>query len=102
MTDVRILTASVGSGYTHRVAFRDEGGAPIDPAAVTFKVDAPDGTITTYTYPSSAEIVKDGVGRYRVVHVPTAAGTWRFEFGGAGANYNRVFSGTVVATDTVP
>jgi len=102
MTDARLLTASVGSGYTHRAAFRDDDGAPIDPSAVTFKAKAPDATVTTYTYPADTQIVKDAVGRYHVVHVPTAAGAWHFEFAGTGATYNRVFTGLLVATDAVP
>lgn len=46
-------------------SFRDAilGGA-IDPDVVKLSVRSPDGTVTTYTHGTDAEVVKDQVGEY--------------------------------------
>lgn len=79
-------------------------GALADPATITLKLRAPDGTIATYTYPS-AEIVRDSVGTYRGIVVPNDDGEWLYEWvsTGAGAGVaNGSFTVTPSISDALP
>jgi hypothetical protein len=67
-----------------------QGGTPIDPGAVTLKVELPDGTPTTYTYP--ATMTKDSTGNYHVDISITQQGTYQYRWtstgGGAASEEN--------------
>jgi len=63
-------------------AFTTAGGTAQDPGTVTFKVKAPDGTVTTYVHGTDAELVKDSTGNYHVDVSAAAAGAWHFRFAG--------------------
>jgi hypothetical protein len=57
-------------------------GTAADPTAVTAKVKAGDGIVTTY---SGAQVSKDSTGNYHVDVPITAAGRWYYRFEGTGA-----------------
>lgn len=46
------------------VEFKNLAGVFVDPGQVRVKVRDPKRIITTYTYPTNPEIVKDAVGKY--------------------------------------
>lgn len=62
------------------------GGAAIDPDSVSFRVKAPDGTVTVYVYLTDAELVKEATGVYHVDVDANANGEWfyRWESSGLG------------------
>ncbi len=59
-------------------------GANVNPAAVMFKVRAPSGLVTTYTYGVDAELVRDATGVYHVDVSASDAGTWAYKFWSTG------------------
>lgn len=62
-------------------AFKDSAGTAIDPSVVKFKFKRPDtGAVTTYTYGTDSQLVKDSVGNYHVDVSADAAGAWRYRF----------------------
>lgn len=60
-------------------------GVATDPTAVFFKVRAPNGTETLYTYGTDAELQKASVGNYYVDVDATISGTWYYSFYSTGA-----------------
>ena len=59
--------------------FTDENDAAFDPDVVTFEFRTPAGTVTTKSYPTDAEVVKDAVGTYHMdidTDVVNADGHW--------------------------
>lgn len=62
------------------VTVMDSAGAAADPGALRLKVKPPAGAVTTYTFGSSAEIIKDAVGRYHADIQLTAAGVWAYRW----------------------
>lgn len=62
-------------------------GVPSDPSVLWLKVRAPDGTLTTYTYPTSVQVTRQAAGVYVGAITLTAAGIWvyRWESSGVGA-----------------
>jgi len=61
-------------------AFTDADDNAQDPTAVYFKFKDPGGNITTYTYGSDAELVKDSTGNYHVDVNADEVGTWYYRF----------------------
>lgn len=61
-------------------AFANAAGTPIDPAVVRFEFTAPDGVVTTYTYGTDAQLVRDSLGIFRVDLNATARGTWLYRW----------------------
>ncbi len=59
-------------------------GVATDPTTVTFKVLAPGGTMSTYTY-ALAQITKDGVGLYHKDISCSEEGIWHYTTIGTGA-----------------
>lgn len=62
-----------------------------DPTTITFRLQAPNGEITPYSYPSDTELVRDAVGTYHVIAQPltlssasTVKGTWNYAYRGTG------------------
>ena len=73
----------IGDKVILRAAF-DTDGAPNDPTTLTAQVRRPDGTMTTYTYLTTADIVRDSTGRYHLDVVIDQAGTWYVRWAGTG------------------
>lgn len=57
---------------------------PTDPAIVRLKWKNPAGVITTWTYLTDSQVVKDSVGQYRANLDVTTNGTWSFRWEGTG------------------
>jgi len=55
-------------------------GAPIDPSTLVVKVKAPDATIATYTYGTTAFPIKSAAGVYYVEVTPTQVGEYWYQF----------------------
>lgn len=91
----------IGTLARLKAAFTDaETGAAIDPATVTFRVRAPDGTVTDYSYP--ADVTKTGVGAYQADVDLDQSGTWRWRVFSTGAGQGAQEDGfTVLASKTV-
>lgn len=53
---------------------------PFDPAVVKCDVRSGSGTITTYTYPTSPQIRKLGVGNYACDILGTVKGDWSYRW----------------------
>lgn len=60
------------------------GGVDVDPTTVSFKFKTPAGVVTTYTYPASAQLVKDSTGDYHVDLSANEDGQWWFRFESTG------------------
>jgi hypothetical protein len=60
-------------------------GTPTDPTAVTCRVMAPSGTVTTYTYGTDTALVKDSTGTYHLDITLTEPYTWHVRWQGTGA-----------------
>jgi hypothetical protein len=58
--------------------------ANVNPAAVLFKIKTPSGTITTYTYGTDAELVRDSTGVYHVDVDAAEHGNYTFKFWSTG------------------
>lgn len=65
-------------------AFTNAAGTATDPTTVVCKVRSPSG-ITTYTYGTDAELVKDSTGNYHLDINITADGQWWYRWEGTGA-----------------
>jgi hypothetical protein len=59
-------------------------GANVNPDAIMFKVKAPSGAITTYTYGTDAALVRDATGVYHVDVSATEAGQYVYRFWSTG------------------
>lgn len=57
----------------------------IDPTTVVCRVKAPDGTVTSKTYGSDVEVVRDATGVYHLLVLITQSGTYRYRWEGTGA-----------------
>lgn len=57
-----------------------QGVTAIDPTVVMFKFHAPGGAVTTYTYGTDAQLIRDGVGLYHIVLTLATSGTWAYQF----------------------
>ena len=55
-------------------------GAPVDPSTLVAKVKAPDATITTYTFGTTAFPIKSAEGVYYVDVTPTQVGEYWYQF----------------------
>lgn len=58
--------------------FATAAGTATDPTAVRFEVIAPDGTKTSYTYITDAEVVKSSTGVYYVDVDCDQSGVWEY------------------------
>lgn len=63
---------------------RTDTGAAADPTTPTFKIKEPDGTVTTYEYPTNAQLVKDSTGNYHVDWTTDQIGKHYYRFSGSG------------------
>lgn len=58
-------------------------GVPTNPTIAQAFIKAPDGSVSTLTYPD-ANFVRVGLGRYEIYHNVDVAGTWWFRGEGLG------------------
>ena len=73
---------AVGTKIRLSAAFTDLSDAASDPGGILFKIRAPDGMVTTYTYGSDVALVKDATGNYHVDWLIAASGVHRYGFYG--------------------
>ena len=66
------------------VTFTDSAGSAGDPAAITFRLRAPDGTVTAYVYGTDAELVRTAAGVYYVDWTCAKPGRHAYRFEGVG------------------
>ena len=52
------------------------------PDTLTFKVKTPAGSVTTYVWPTDAEVIEEADGIYRVDVLANLAGDWAYQFSG--------------------
>jgi hypothetical protein len=64
--------------------FRDIAGKLIDPSTVRFRFTPPGASTTTYVFGADAQLVRDGLGRYRVDVDALAVGTWHYRWESSG------------------
>jgi hypothetical protein len=64
-----------------------QAGSALDPTTVSLQVRTPDGTITTYVYPTDSALVRTATGAYRLDYAITLAGQhwYRWVTTGTGA-----------------
>lgn len=77
---------NIGDVVSLEGAFTNQSGNAVDPGQVGFKIKSPTGTITTYTYPADAQIIRDSTGNYHVNWEPDRAGIWVWRFEGLVSN----------------
>lgn len=73
-----------GDAVRCSVEFRNLDGTLADPSTVVAKYRNGTGAVTTKTYGSDAEVVRDATGLYHIDISPDAAGTWYYRFAGTG------------------
>lgn len=85
MSDCLLSSAPflLGSAARMTVACAGPDGAYADPIELRLRTLDPAGTVTTYTYPDAAEIIRDAIGHFRAdIPLPLAgAWYWRWEAG---------------------
>lgn len=59
--------------------------ALIDPTTLICKVEDPTGTKVTYTYGSSAELTRLGLGLFKLRIAVAVAGVWKYRWTATGA-----------------
>lgn len=65
--------------------FRDETDALADPSTVTFVVEPPEGSTTTYVYGVDSEVTRSGVGVFVLTVIVTDIGNTGIRATGTGA-----------------
>lgn len=66
------------------VTFQDLLGVNTDPTSVTAKIENPSKVTTTYTYLSTADIVRSATGVYYIDVDLDEGGIWKYRFEGIG------------------
>lgn len=79
------LTAMPGSIVNVRVAFKDPdaNNAAYDPPTVSIRLKRPDSTVSTFTYGTDVEVVKESAGHYLFRLSLALEGTYRWVWTGA-------------------
>ena len=70
----------IGETARISVSISDVVNVAADPGALRLKVKAPSGTVTTYIYGTSGELVQDSVGHYHADILLDAAGNWAWRW----------------------
>lgn len=70
----------IGQVVRISVAATDADATAADPGGLALLVKSPDGTITTYTYGTAAEVVRTATGAYHADIALDTAGTWRWRW----------------------
>jgi hypothetical protein len=74
----------MGSVVRIQVEIKDDDGTYVDPSTLVFKLLAPSGALTTYTYPASIQLVNDSDGIYHVNYNVDEPGIWTYRFESTG------------------
>lgn len=82
------LQVIVGQRVSVEGAFR-LGGVLTDPLVVKAYTRAPNGALTTLTYPTT-DLTRDMAGVYRIEFTATAAGTWAVRIEGSGGGVEAI------------
>lgn len=64
--------------------FKNTAGADINPTTITCQIKKPDSTITSYTYGTDAELIRDSTGNYHLDVNANAVGRWYYRFSSTG------------------
>lgn len=71
----------VGDVILFTALFTDAvSGAAVDPTAVFFGLRDPSGNLATYQYTVDAEVIKNGVGDYKISLAVDETGTWSYRW----------------------
>lgn len=70
----------IGETARLSVAITDAANAPADPGALRLKVKNPVGTVQTYTYGVSGEVVRDSAGAYHADILLATDGHWAWRW----------------------
>lgn len=81
-----INSYDVGDVVRVQGVFKNAAGTTVDPTAITFKFQVPDGTITTYIYGTDAEVVRSATGTYYCDITTTDEGRYSCRWAGTGNN----------------
>lgn len=73
-------TYYVGNLVRVSVVFTNSVGTAVDPTAVKCQVRTPAGVVTTYTYGTDPEVVKDSTGNYHLDVNASTEGLWRYRW----------------------
>lgn len=93
---------SKGATVRIRVTFEDpDTGVPVDPNSVSIKVRAPGGTVTTKTFGTDAEVVKEATGKYLYRLTLSEEGTYRWKWTGVATDETAVIPGTLESMSEV-
>ena len=79
----------IGTTVRFSVTFKS-GAVEPDPSpnsSIKFKVKKADGNVTTKTYITDAEVIRDSAGKFRIDLPADLAGTWWYRWEGAGNAY---------------
>ena len=73
------MSVLVGNLVKVRATFKDENNQKQDPATVKVHVKDPDATITTYTYGTDVQVVRESKGIYYIeIDTTDRLGEWQF------------------------
>lgn len=64
---------TIGEQLAIEASFQVDSGSYSDPTTVTFKIEAPDGTVTTW---NKADLDHLDTGVYRLLYTPSQAGRY--------------------------
>lgn len=93
---------SKGATVRVRVTFEDpDTGAVVDPSTVSITVRAPSTTVTTYTYGTDAEVIKEATGKYLYRLNLSEEGTYRWKWTGVAVNETAVIPGSLDSVSEV-
>lgn len=84
---------NVGDGALIKARFRNARGQLVDPTTIALHVEAPNGTITIYTY-AATEITRTSAGKYEKAVSLTASGEWEYNWvttGPGGSEGSRIY-----------
>jgi hypothetical protein len=78
---VIVARYDVGDSAKVTAVFTDpDTGEALDPDVVKLSVLTPGNSLTTYTYGSDAQVVKDSTGHFHALIDANAAGTWYYRW----------------------
>lgn len=93
---------SKGATVRIRVTFEDpDTGVAVDPNTVSIKVRAPSGGVTTKTYGSDPEVIKEATGKYLYRLTLTEEGTYRWKWTGVATDETAIIPGTLESMSEV-
>ena len=96
-------TYDIGDRRKLTCEIRDENETLVDPTTLVFTMKKPDATLTTYTYGTDAQLVRDSTGLFHVYWDCATAGKYFYRYaatGNVGAAEESTF--TVRASKVLP